>query len=352
MAWRIHDLVVEGELDNTKKGIVKGWIQFSDRPDQVRLFLKGNCHPDLAGWKFRIKRLRSVPEWADPVDSSDLAAEQSGPAGDITADQTLKDSDCSVDEFLARIRAGEPPPYILRKALYLEWYSSRNGRVVIQDTRLGVERLGERAFELTGEDLKRAAREAERERADLEARGVVIETEVMEFPSYWPGDDDLEEMFGPEVSRICLDPGAGPLDEALRQLAGFHLRSADSTTVSLEIEEEIPGLPLPQKRRRKIRELFDPPLSPPSDQWMSDERAVIERRKLELLLITKGIRINVCEHFDPRFAFEWAGMCVLWENVPKELTEDDLAAPVVYNSSDNCDRCRQELGDQWRAPAL
>ena len=30
-----------------------------------------------------------------------------------------------------------------------EWYSNRNGRVVIQSTRLAVERIGDRAFELT-----------------------------------------------------------------------------------------------------------------------------------------------------------------------------------------------------------
>jgi hypothetical protein len=43
MAWRLQDLVVEGELDNTYRGVVKGWIQFSDRPDRLRLSLRGDC---------------------------------------------------------------------------------------------------------------------------------------------------------------------------------------------------------------------------------------------------------------------------------------------------------------------
>jgi len=43
--------------------------------------------------------------------------------------------------------------------LYLEWYSNRNGRVVIQSTRLEVERLGERAFELTEDEWRDQARQ-------------------------------------------------------------------------------------------------------------------------------------------------------------------------------------------------
>jgi len=41
--------------------------------------------------------------------------------------------------------------------LYPEWYSNHNGRVVIESTRLAVERLGERAFELTEEEWREQA---------------------------------------------------------------------------------------------------------------------------------------------------------------------------------------------------
>jgi hypothetical protein len=68
------------------------------------------------------------------------ASEQIGEAGDILADQVLRHFDCPAEE--------------LRQAVYLEWYSDQNGRVVIQDTRLGVERLGARSFELTEDDLR------------------------------------------------------------------------------------------------------------------------------------------------------------------------------------------------------
>src|SRR6476646_5587169 len=49
MAFRIHDSVVRGEIDNRTKGIISGkiWVEGRDQP--VILNLKGNAHPDLAG---------------------------------------------------------------------------------------------------------------------------------------------------------------------------------------------------------------------------------------------------------------------------------------------------------------
>jgi hypothetical protein len=49
MAFRIHDSVVRGEIDNRVKGIVRGkvWVVARKRP--VLLELKGHAWPDLAG---------------------------------------------------------------------------------------------------------------------------------------------------------------------------------------------------------------------------------------------------------------------------------------------------------------
>ena len=55
--------------------------------------------------------------------------------------------------------AWRPSETTWRKCLYLEWFSNRNGRVVIQSTRLAVERLGALAFELTEEQSVEQARQ-------------------------------------------------------------------------------------------------------------------------------------------------------------------------------------------------
>lgn len=163
MAWRPSDWVLEGELDNTMPGWTIGWVRLQGREEPLRLKLAGNCHPDLAGWRFRIVRIDPIPDWADAPDYEGIATDQSGTIGDVTADQMLQHYECSSEEFVRRIHAGDRPPTTLRKALYLEWFSNRNGRVVIQDTRLAVERIGERAFELTEEQWVEQAKQNQEE---------------------------------------------------------------------------------------------------------------------------------------------------------------------------------------------
>jgi hypothetical protein len=215
MAWRFTDMVIDGELDNTVKGRVVGWLRVQDRAEPLRLDLDGDCHPDLAGWRFRIVR-RDPPPWAEQVDLDGLATEQIGEAGDITADQTLRHYDCPPDELIARIRAGEPPPTELRKALYLEWYSQRNGRVVIQDTRFTVERLGKRAFELTAEDLRRKDEEAQRKLDELRRDGFVIEETELGVLMYRRNELDEDDPATSDLQSY-LDEQSRDIDRAVEQ---------------------------------------------------------------------------------------------------------------------------------------
>jgi hypothetical protein len=74
----------------------------------------------------------------------------------------VKHFECSSEEFAERRYAGEQVQTTCRKSLYLEWFSTANGRVVIESTRLAVRRQGERAFELTEEQtIEQARRNAE-----------------------------------------------------------------------------------------------------------------------------------------------------------------------------------------------
>src|SRR4029077_17003778 len=81
MAFRIHDSVVRGEIDNRTKGIISGkiWVEGRDQP--VILNLKGNAHPDLAGCLLTFTNCGK--RFAYPhLDS--LTREQLGMAGDMT----------------------------------------------------------------------------------------------------------------------------------------------------------------------------------------------------------------------------------------------------------------------------
>ena len=61
-----------------------------------------------------------------------IAADQSGVVGDITASRKVRVPDLPVAEFYERRKHGEEPPEHWANALYLEWFSRANGRVVIE----------------------------------------------------------------------------------------------------------------------------------------------------------------------------------------------------------------------------
>lgn len=173
MTWRLAQLLESGELDNTQRDWTIGWLQLHGFTERLQLKLAGNCHPDLAGWKFRIHRIEPECSGDDSLGDEDapgdistisqdqistISQDQSGRVGDITADHMVKHHDIPNDELARRLIAGEKPPYKWSKCFYMEWFSNVNGRMVIESTRLEVERLGERAFELTDEEWKEQAR--------------------------------------------------------------------------------------------------------------------------------------------------------------------------------------------------
>ncbi len=203
MAWRPTSLVLGGELDNTYRGRVTGWIELEGREQPLRLDLNGNCHPDLAGWRFQIERLEPVPEWEERSTLEGISTQQTGRVGDITADMTVRHFDCPIEEFLMRRELGEPVPEELRKCLYLEWYSNQNGRVVIQCTRLGVNRLGKQAFVLSEEEYQQGLQANEQAHDEwLHQLGDAV-AELDEGDS-----DDLQSQ---------LDRQADDIEEAIRR---------------------------------------------------------------------------------------------------------------------------------------
>src|SRR5438477_971049 len=129
MAFRIHDSVVRGEIDNRVKGIVCGKIWVEGRAEPVILELKGNAWPDLAGCLLTFTN----PQERFPhphLDSLDPV--QRGSIGDLTASRKVRVFDVPLEKALEMIRRKEKPPEHMANSLYLEWFSEANGRVVIE----------------------------------------------------------------------------------------------------------------------------------------------------------------------------------------------------------------------------
>ena len=133
VAFRIHDSVVRGEIDNRVKGIVRGklWLQGSAEP--LTLELTGNAHADLAGCLLTFTNRQKPVPMRDP---GDLRLLQRGTIGDLTASRKVRVPAVPMEEFLNWPEGKGQPPSRWANCLYLEWFSEANGRVVVESVGL------------------------------------------------------------------------------------------------------------------------------------------------------------------------------------------------------------------------
>ena len=157
MAWRIHDAVVRGVIDNREKGIVRGRLWFNEPGDPVVLELRGNACGDLAGCLLAFEN--SSPPVPQPR-LKDFQLLQRGTVGDLTASRKVREFDVPFEEAYGLIDRGERPPEHIANAVYLEWFSERNGRVVIESADLQIQ-ISPPAWSFTPDDEKERAAHAE-----------------------------------------------------------------------------------------------------------------------------------------------------------------------------------------------
>lgn len=146
MAWRIADNIVRGEIDNQTPGLVQGKIWLAGREVPLALKLTGNGHKDLAGCKLTFSN--PAPK-VDP--SLTLNPDQTGAVGDMTASRKVRVIDNLDYEAL---KNDQPLSEHVADALYLEWFSDTNGRVVVESTDYEIE-IGEPAWRPSPEDESR-----------------------------------------------------------------------------------------------------------------------------------------------------------------------------------------------------
>lgn len=158
MAWRVDEHVIRGEIDNRVRGCVTGRIWFAGRAEPVALELGGNCWRDLAGR--RLEFINPVPRPGLP---ESFAVRQDGAVGDITASRKVKVPEIPLDQIGEYYAAKKPWPWHWGNSLYLEWFSSHNGRVVIETTNFELRIVGGAVWEMT------EAEETEQRRANAEA---------------------------------------------------------------------------------------------------------------------------------------------------------------------------------------
>jgi hypothetical protein len=155
MAFRIHDSVVRGEIDNRIKGIVRGKIWLENRAEPLTLALKGNPHRDLAGCllTFTNPLERVVHPHLDL-----LHPMQQGVAGDLTAARKARVFNLPFKEAYDMLKRKQNPPEHLANTLYLEWFSEANGRVVVESADYKLT-ISEPSWQLSPQEEEQRARD-------------------------------------------------------------------------------------------------------------------------------------------------------------------------------------------------
>src|SRR5437667_4769551 len=156
MAWRIHDSVQRGEVDNRERGFVRGRIWLRGMAEPVVLELAGNACPDLAGCLLTFEnRGETIPMRAD----ARMTVLQRGTIGDLTASRKVRVLDLPIEEAYLRKKEGLSVPEHMANCLYLEWFSDANGRVVVESTEYKVT-ISPPTWRLTLEEEQRRQHDA------------------------------------------------------------------------------------------------------------------------------------------------------------------------------------------------
>lgn len=133
MAWRIQDQIVDGEIDNRQRDRITGWLRMTDGR-HLRIHLIGNCASDIAGSLIHFRNPAPIPG-----DIEGLSEDQRGQAGEMTASRKVREPAVPPDVIQQMSEAERPFACRWTNSLYLEWYTSENGRVVVESSSFLVE---------------------------------------------------------------------------------------------------------------------------------------------------------------------------------------------------------------------
>jgi len=272
MAWRLHDRVVRGEIDNRQRDHVRGQLWLIGRTEPIALELTGNCWRDLAGCVLKFRNPRPVAaEKEDP----DLNAQQEGLVGDITASRKVRVFDLPLEEALRIGREGGTPPEHMANSVYIEWFSEVNGRVVIESADYQID-VSAPTWKLTAEEEKQQS-ETNRQ-AMLDWMHRLDESESAEFD---PGSDKQWDEFDYEKLLRESDERTEKYGKLLEKYEGHPdqekivAREMGWTWLEEALEADERGA-LPRPEEPEEVSPLEPNLATEGVDWVRDEHGRIK----------------------------------------------------------------------------
>jgi len=266
MALQLGQFAAYGELWNTHRNSVCGWLGLMGMDIQIRLELTGNCESDLAGKHIRF-RARAVPlATLDAKQVRTIQIRHIGPVGKMTL--ALRVSTDTEGNVLPPDLVDGDVPCDWKPLLNLEWFS-QHGRTVVQMVDPVVEFVGS---ENDGAEAADAFFGALFE----EQAGMPEEEDEFAHPSlqgqdpYCPGSD-FEDLLA-----------ASERDEEVAKA----MQETELMDDLIESKEE----------GESLVALLDgsAPLPDPND--LDENRAAYILRFILARLATCGVAIHMCEH--------------------------------------------------------
>ncbi|HOW70511.1 MAG TPA: hypothetical protein PKY77_07920 [Phycisphaerae bacterium] len=372
MSWRLSDLVIGGEIINTKNYSTHGYIALRGLEQPILLQLTGNCEPDLFGRHIRFEvrprggqgkgstKAAAGEGEASPRDLSGLARRQIGPTGMMTANHRVKDAGCSIHELIMRCKPGEPPPVPWKRCLYLEWFS-QNGQVLVE--------IPDPIIDFVGED------EAEPQEAELPADG--------HDPEGWEGGADTDDSAGPSITEVwldadgradirevapdemqgcddsrdcrygCSDPYGLISDDLQRQLdaqsreldRAIRGDTEDADDADFARDLELMDECIARGEGEPVGGLFDLPIKMPLPDQLADDEIESHLKALLGQMALHGVALDVCEHFTPRDCYR----LLIEEICRNQNAYAELRGTrwvQHFMTSEYCEACEEEMRRQ------
>lgn len=375
MAFRIGDYVARGEIRNTRRNSVTGWLEVLRRerhrdgtetiePSLVLLSVTGNLSGELDGRNFRFAvRERDIPS-PRPILEPSFHNDQIGAMGDSVF-RLVRVPLIPLEEFFEVCRRGESPPEEQRVSIYLEWYS-QNGRVVLEllDPILEFEGGYQHLADPEPEPVPPAEDSGQPQITTIERNEdgsfTIHDDSAAQFEEV---EDDpfhlFPEQFDSEIRRSAFG-GDSPRDLSESAVSEDEAESADRQSGDVSNsrrswDEIIPGIDPETKamyeqwdevidgsKDEPLTWLFEEPLCLPRPEHLLDEdHAWTSLLTLLTAMALRGVAFDMCPHYSATQAYR----LLLEELLPEAGVHPNLVATGFvchFSSWEHCPECDAE----------
>ncbi len=236
MAIRLDKAIIRGEISNETAGRVTGRIWLVGKADPVEIDLHGNCLRDLAGCRLLFENPSPRHDPAADI----VAPLQHGVVGDMTASRKHRIPTVSDEEVLDYLEARLPVPTRVANALYLEWFSELNGRMVVESADFKLVISPAQWTTTAAEDLLQVRESQANFHSYLDSiTGGPDSSEDDDEEEYSDDDEDSEDDFNSRADRDS-EQEEDDLDLANRLLGNDSAEDGSLIEVNLEADEEEP----------------------------------------------------------------------------------------------------------------